>query len=299
MRFAPADFLLDAFVQRLVRKREYRTLTFYAIFLFRSHLEDGSLPADVSELADHLGMPERDVAAGLDACVQSGKLRIEGGMVYHKRVVAQVERERAFRASQSEAGRRGGRPHKSLPSIDKNGDQGKGSLLGPESQPAPTPTPTPTPKPAPTPTPEPFARQPAAGLPSDIRTSLEIMAPGNLDAQEEILRDESRASGGAMIRSLDSLDRLSRSHPDWLQVTRERLQERLRTHRKARQGEEPEVAAALTWIEAHGGVVAVRKSISESGLSSPEWREREGAPLMVVAIVGHPRRYVQVTERPP
>lgn len=220
MRFAPADYLLDAFVQRCYRTRSHRTLAFYTGFLFRSHLEGGSLPADPHTLASYLSMQVRDVVSALQECVTAGKLKIENGRVFHKRVVAEVSDELAYRAQQAEFGKKRGGPRK--PPTDDDG--GEATLFDAESPPAPLPAPSPGAS----------ASAPASGEPGHLATEelrgecrgmlqRVINAAGpSTDGQIELTR-ASRTPSGRVITSLDA-PRLTTA---WLRTTQQRLVERL------------------------------------------------------------------------
>lgn len=227
MRFAPADYLLDAFVKDCYRRRDHRTLAFYTGFLFTSHLEGGSLPADPTRLAAHLGMAVSDVTPALTRCVEAEKLRVKDGRVYHKRVASEVADELAYRDQQSEFGKLGGRPRK--PPIDD--DAGKGPLSGGESPPAPPPAPGPAPAPnASTP-----ASALAVGEPDDFASEevrdeckallKRVVQEAGSDGQVALTR-ASRTPNGRVIVSLDA-PKLTTA---WVRNTTRRLAEMLLSH---------------------------------------------------------------------
>lgn len=51
----------------------------------------------------------------------------------------------------------------------------------------------------------------------------------------------------------------------------------------------PESQEALDWLEARGGILAVRVKADGSGLSRAAWCQREGAPTLTLALLGHAR----------
>ncbi len=110
MRWAPADYVNDAFVRLLVAEEDFATLALYHLVLNWSHMEGGDLPSDPRQLAAILGMRPRRVEKSLARCVDAGKLHVENGRVFHERVVREVAEELEYRELQSERGRRGGRP---------------------------------------------------------------------------------------------------------------------------------------------------------------------------------------------
>lgn len=134
MRWAPADYVNDPFVMLMMKRRAYRVLTFYSMFLFRSHMEGGSLPAPLDLLSAAVSMPSEDVASAVATLIQHGKITEAEGRLYHKRVVREIAKELSYRENQSGAGKKGGRP-------------GKGTLSDTESPPSPSPSPSPAPSP--------------------------------------------------------------------------------------------------------------------------------------------------------
>jgi hypothetical protein len=181
MRFAPADYLMDGFVKGCYRRRDYRTVAFYSAFLFRSHLEGGSLEDDETALADHLGMSEKDVRDALAACVAAGKLKRQGGRVFHHRVVESIEAEMQFRAEQTERGKLGGRPAQKAKAFTPV----KPVVVDAESPPSPLPTPSPAPSPDRlTPAPEPGRPEPVGSKRSPFLDSTQKRQ----DAEREALK---------------------------------------------------------------------------------------------------------------
>lgn len=144
MRFAPADYVNDPFVRRLYQRRDYRTAAFYPAFLFWSHMEGGDLPADPGDLGALLLMPVGEVVRSLAVCKEAGKIREEGGRLYHKRVKAEVDAELAYRRSQQETGRKGGRP----PKHTKEEGEPKGRVSDNQTPSSPSPAPLPASLPA-------------------------------------------------------------------------------------------------------------------------------------------------------
>lgn len=103
----PADYHSDEHVRLLKARRDYRTLTFYRHFIDASWMAGGDLPADPEALAAVVEMPRRDVEQALAFCL--GRLIFRrGDRLYQKRVVRDAEREQAYRAEQTELGRKGG-----------------------------------------------------------------------------------------------------------------------------------------------------------------------------------------------
>ena len=107
MRWAPADYLMDGFVQGCYLRRDYKTLAFYSAFLFRSFAEGGSLPANPDTLVGFIAMPKRDLVPALEACITAGKLVVEGDSVFHRRVRDDFARAVEIRDSLSAKGRLG------------------------------------------------------------------------------------------------------------------------------------------------------------------------------------------------
>lgn len=149
MKFAPADYLLDSFVQGCIRRCDWTTLAFYTLFLFKSHYEGGSLPADPVALGDHLNMQPDTASAALETCVAASKLRVEDGRVYHKRVAREVKAAREYIDEQRETGKKGGRPPSPQnPTLSP-------TLSTPETQPSlAVAEPEPSQKPSPSPSPD-------------------------------------------------------------------------------------------------------------------------------------------------
>lgn len=110
-RWAPADFQRDEHVEFMLFARDFRSYTFYRQFLDVSFMAGGDLPSEPSRLCACLHMRPADVQHGLAFCL--GRLIEErDGRLFQKRVAAEVAEEIAFRESQAEHGRLGGRPKK-------------------------------------------------------------------------------------------------------------------------------------------------------------------------------------------
>jgi len=219
MRFAPADFLLDAFVLGCIRRRAWMTLCFYFLFLLKSHVEGGSLPDEPETLADHLGMREADVADARLACIGAGKLTSDGGRLLHKRVARGIADELAFRAQQAESGAKGGRPPKGYGSGSE-----KASLSDTKSPPTPTPNPTPTPAPTPqpTPTPDPGGRVGPPGAlekaQAECQSELDQATTALRIPPDSLLAKYSRTPSGATLLRIDTCQSVP-----WLRTTARRL----------------------------------------------------------------------------
>jgi hypothetical protein len=106
MRWAPSDFVNDPFVKLLVSREDFATFTLYNLVLNWSHLEGGDLSSDTEQLAAVVGMRPKTVEKSLKVCVAAGKLVVEGGRVYHRRVIREVAKELGFREKQAEAARK-------------------------------------------------------------------------------------------------------------------------------------------------------------------------------------------------
>jgi len=160
MRVAPADYVNDLFVRRCYQKRDYVTAAFYPLFLFWSHMEGGSLPADPDDLSTLFLMPARDIKAALAVCIAAGKVREEEGRLYNKRVLSDVQKELEFRRNQAELGRKGAQARidkvaQGKPKATPEGTLSPRGLSPPAPSPAPAPTPVPAPAPPPSPDPSP------------------------------------------------------------------------------------------------------------------------------------------------
>jgi hypothetical protein len=142
MRWAPADFVNDPFVRLLVAEEDFATFALYTLVLNWSHMEGGDLTSDPRLLAATLGMRPRRVERALARCLDAGKLQVDDGRVFHKRVVREVAEELEYRELQSIRGRQGGRPKES------GGKAGEKPVVsGRQSPPSPAPAPAPAPAP--------------------------------------------------------------------------------------------------------------------------------------------------------
>jgi hypothetical protein len=132
MRWAPADYVNDPVVKLALARRDFAASTFYPLFLFHAFMEGGALPSDPVLLGAIVGMKRADVEKAVGFWVEHGKLQIEDGRIFHRRIVREVAEELEFRAQQAEFGRKGGKAG------------GKGRAQGePEGSPNP-PSPAPT-----------------------------------------------------------------------------------------------------------------------------------------------------------
>lgn len=140
MRFAPADFVTDKWVRLALSQNEPDLIAFYALFLFHSYLDGGTLPADRRHLAAVLSLRWQVVQRGLDywsdpAC---GLIVVRNGLAWNPRVLRDVAKAIEFVETQANHGRHGGRGN-------RKGSQ-KGSLSDTENQPLPLPVPKPEPE---------------------------------------------------------------------------------------------------------------------------------------------------------
>jgi uncharacterized protein YdaU (DUF1376 family) len=260
MRFAPADYVEDVEVKIAIAERDFRALTFYHLFLFHSHIQAGSLPADSRQLAIVCGLSRADAERGLKRWLDSGKIVLENGRLFHKRVVREIAEERAYRAEQAALGKKGGlasgavrrEGHPSLSHEGHPSDNSKGSLQMHRSPPSLTPPPLPAPSPAPAPgSPAGSVARPPEGQPaSQAETDrAREMARGALaDAVRATGRDPqallaacSRTPNGRTITSLDAC-----GSPQWLTITAERLASEALAAEEARRDQPPRTAAEKT-----------------------------------------------------
>lgn len=141
-RWAPADYYSDEHVRLLILERDWATLTFYRHFIDASFAAGGDLPAELRALSACVWMPTRDVSRPLRRLL--GVLIFQDGdRLYQPRVRRDVAKEIEFRESQSQFGKKGGRPKTQTVPFETE----KGSLLDTKSPPTPAPSPTPAPAP--------------------------------------------------------------------------------------------------------------------------------------------------------
>lgn len=261
MRWSPSEYLDDPFVRRLYLARNYRCIAFYTAFLFRSHINGGFLPvsdrdrpstvrdhlatvhhplATVGEepsTVDHLSATVRDLSATvllppstvdqcLRVCVDAGKVVIENGRLFHKRVLAEVEEFEALRRASSVAGKRGAqaridkekaRVPQAPPKLETGGDgtggeeTGRGETGG-DGAPSP-------------PAARPPTRQGAPGeleiAQADAKRELTDTSRAVGIGLDELLALDSRTPNGKSILSVDGCDSVA-----WLRVLSNKLRER-------------------------------------------------------------------------
>lgn len=143
MRWASSDYVNDPWVKLAAARGDAEALAFYPLFLFHSQIQGGYLPSDPERLAAALGVPLAWVEKALPywSSPDCGLVRLKGAQAWNPRVLREVKEELAFRAAQSEHGKKGGLAH------------GKGRPKASPNPPAPAPFPAPAPVPAPAPAP--------------------------------------------------------------------------------------------------------------------------------------------------
>lgn len=241
MRVAPADYVNDPFVRRCYQKRDYKTAAFYPVFLFYSHLEGGDLSADLDDLAAVVLMPLRDVEWAVGVCKAAGKLEERDGRLFHKRVRREVVAELEYREVQRVAGKRGGRPPKTIDKDRVAEGELKGSLSDNQTPPAPSSAPSSAPAPKPRPgsqSAEDDAAMPALRAESWRRLRA-VLALSGEDGQAEYSRASRLPDGGSLLTP-DTCRSAA-----WLRTTNKRLQERelALTDQRRQAGHRPETPA--------------------------------------------------------
>ncbi len=183
--WSPPDFLNDEIVRLAIARGDGTSIAVYALVLNASYWAGGTLPADIEQLAAVLGARKTWVERGLTLWLDSGKLQVEDGRIFHRRTRAEAQKDLALRRAASISGATGNRKRwqRRVPDQvpdrvpDRDGDGVPNatpiavqniSVLSPDRYPSPTPTPTPTP--------DGRTERNRPAVPSEIATAIEDVA---------------------------------------------------------------------------------------------------------------------------